>query len=52
MVELFANSGDLDQMPHAAASDLGLRCLPVTCLGFPRLHWVKKDEYIDTAKCN
>ena len=22
-------SGDLDQMPHSAASNLGLRCLPV-----------------------
>ena len=28
MVELFANNGDL-----AAASDLGLHCLPVTRLG-------------------
>ena len=28
MVELFANSGDPDQMPHSAASDLGLHCLP------------------------
>ena len=25
--KLFANSGDLDQMPH---SDLGLHCLPIT----------------------
>ena len=32
MVQLFANSGDLDQMPHSAASDLGLHCLPVTPL--------------------
>ena len=28
MVELFANSGDPDQMPHSAASDLGLHYLP------------------------
>ena len=28
MVELFANSGNLDQMPPPAASDLGLYCLP------------------------
>ena len=28
MVELFANSGDPDQTPHSAASDLGLHCLP------------------------
>ena len=33
MVELFANSGDPDQMPHFAASDLGLHWLPVTRLG-------------------
>ena len=25
---LLANSGDPDQMPHYAASDLGLHCLP------------------------
>ena len=29
MVELFANSGDLDQIPHSVASDLGLHCSPV-----------------------
>ena len=33
MVELFASSGDLDQMSHSAASDLGLHCLPFTLLG-------------------
>ena len=27
------NSGDPDQMPHFAESDLGLHCLPVTLLG-------------------
>ena len=37
MVELFANSGDPDQMPHYAASDLGLHCLPITLLGVSRL---------------
>ena len=41
MVELFANSGDPDQMPHSAASDLGLHCLPITLLGVSRLQWVK-----------
>ena len=41
MVELFANSGDPDQLPHSVASDLGLHCLPVTQLGVSRLHWVK-----------
>ena len=33
MVEQFANSGEPDQMPHSATSDLGLHCLPVTDLG-------------------
>ena len=33
MVELFANSGDPDQMPRSVASDLGLHCLPITLLG-------------------
>ena len=40
MVELFANSGDPDQTPHSAASDLGLHCLPNTLLGVSRLQWV------------
>ena len=38
--KLFANSGDPDQTPHSAASDLGLHCLPVTHLGVSRLQWV------------
>ena len=37
MVELFANSGDPGQMPHSAASDLGLHCLPVISLGVSSL---------------
>ena len=41
MVVLFANSGDPDQMPHSAASDLGLHYLPITLLGVSRLQWVK-----------
>ena len=41
MVELFANSGDLDQTSHSAASDLGIHCLPITLLGVSRLQWVK-----------
>ena len=41
MAEVFANSEDPDQMPHSAASDLGLHCLPVTLLGVSRLQWVK-----------
>ena len=34
MVELFANSGESDQI-LPVASDLGLHCLPITHLGFP-----------------
>ena len=41
MVELFANSGDADQMPRSVASDLGLHCLPITFLGVSGLQWVK-----------
>ena len=41
MVELFANNGDPDQFPRSAASDLGLHCLPVICLGVFSLQWVK-----------
>ena len=39
MAELFANSGDLNQMPHSAVSDLGQQCLPITCLGVSSLQW-------------
>ena len=45
MTELFANSGDPDQMPHSAASDLGLHCLPITLLGVYRLQWVNHHLY-------
>ena len=44
MTELFANNKDPDQMPHSAASDLGLHCLPITLLGVSRLQWVKLYE--------
>ena len=40
MAKLFANSEDPDQVPHSAASDLGLHCLPVTLLWVSRLQWV------------
>ena len=33
MAKLFASSGDPDQMPHSAASDLGLHCLPIALYG-------------------
>ena len=39
MANLFANTGDPDQMPHSVASDLGLHCLPFTLLGAYRLKW-------------
>ena len=32
MTKLFANSGDPDQMPRCAASDLDLHCLPIILL--------------------
>ena len=41
MTRLFANSGDPDQMPRSAASDLGIYYLPVTRLPVSRLQWVK-----------
>ena len=34
MAKLFANSEDTDQTQRSAASDLGLRCLPITLLPF------------------
>ena len=39
MAKLFANSGDPDQTPRSAASDLGLHCLTVTLLRVSRLQW-------------
>ena len=35
-----ANSGDPDQTPRSAASDLGLCCLPVSRKKDARLIWV------------
>ena len=51
MVELFANSRDPDQMPHFAASDLGLQCLPITLLGVSRLQWVDQNMLM-LSTCN
>ena len=39
-LHVFANSGNPDQMPHSAASDLGLHCLPITLLQVSWLQWV------------
>ena len=41
MVELIANSGDPDQTPRSAASDLGLHYLQITVLRVSGLQWVK-----------
>ena len=38
----FANSTDPDQTPHNVASDLGLRCLPMSHKKDTRLKWVYK----------
>ena len=48
MVELFTNSGDPDQMQHSVASNLGLHCLPVTCLGVSSLQWVNTEFSIES----
>ena len=40
IANLFVNSEYPDEMPHFAASDLGLYCLPITLLGVSRLQWV------------
>ena len=41
MVNLFANSADLDQTSRSAAPDLGLHCLPIVLLRVSRLQWLK-----------
>ena len=38
--ELNANNVDPDQTPRSAASDLGLRCLPMSLLWEARLEWL------------
>ena len=40
MAKLFANSGDLDQTPRSAESDLALHCLPIALQRVSRLQWV------------
>ena len=42
MTKLCANSGDPDQTPRSAASDLGLHYLPITVLLVSRLQWVNR----------
>ena len=50
MAKLFANSGDPDQTPHSAASNLGLHCLPITLLQVSRLQWVKGLFFVKDIK--
>ena len=51
MVELFAYSGDPDQIVHSAGLSLGLHCLPVTRSGISRLQWVNQaNKSFDTEK--
>ena len=52
MVELLANSGGPDQMPHFVASDLCLHCLPIMLLGVSRLKWVKHELCDCALKCS
>ena len=46
MAKLFANSGDPDQTPRSAASDMGLRFLLITLLRVSRLQWVNGIQLI------
>ena len=41
---LQANSGDRDQTPRSAASDLGMHCLPMSHKKDATLIWVKYDR--------
>ena len=47
MVKLFANSGDPDQTPRSAASDLGLHCFQVTRLRVSSLKRVNQLMPVD-----
>ena len=57
MANLFANSGDPDQTPRSAASDLGLHCLPIIFLRVSRLQWVndhkhaREPQYLEQVGC-
>ena len=39
---MFSKSGNPDQTPHCAVSDMGVHCLSVTSLGVSRLQWLVK----------
>ena len=45
-----ANSGEPDQTPHTAASDLGLHCLPMSFKKDARLIRVKMKSRADSKK--
>ena len=52
MAKLFANSRGPDQMPRAAASDLGLHCLPIIHLEVSRLQWIKNRFFFRSQRNN
>ena len=47
MAKLFANSGDPDQTPRSAASDLGLHCLSITLYGSTDYNGLAEDLRLD-----
>ena len=44
MGKVFTNSGDPDQTPRSAVSDVGLHYLSITFLRVSRLQWVKQSQ--------
>ena len=50
VVELLANSGDPDQTPRSAASDLGLHCLSDTRLGSPVFNGLRELWCLNTLE--
>ena len=50
MAKVFANSGDPDQTPHSAASDLGLHCLPIILLEVSGLQWLNGSNIFGTME--
>ena len=47
MAKLFTNSGDADQKPHCAVSDLGRHFLPVSFSDVLRLKWVQSVFFLN-----
>ena len=47
MAKLFAHSGDPDQTPRSAASDLVLHCLPIIFYRSPDYNGLKKTSICD-----